>query len=377
MATTLAPNELSRYSRHLLLPEVGKAGQAKLKEGRVLVVGAGGLGSPALLYLAAAGVGTLGIVDFDAVDVTNLQRQVLYGTSDVGKDKTRAAEAHLNDLNPHVRIVRHAERLSSANALTLFAAYDLVVDGTDNFATRYLVNDACVLTGKPNVYGSIFRFDGQASVFCTDEGPCYRCLYPEPPPPGLVPSCAEGGVLGVLPGLIGVVQATEAIKLLLGVGDTLIGRLLLVNALAASFRSVTVRRNPSCPACGTHEISELRDYDAWCGTVAVPDGVPEITPRELAARADRGEPLQLIDVREPHEWELVHVVGARLIPLATLDAEWHTLDATREVFVYCKGGVRSARAVADLRKRGFDRAYSVTGGILRWREEVDDALIAY
>jgi adenylyltransferase/sulfurtransferase len=377
MATTLAANELSRYSRHLLLPEVGKAGQTRLKEGRVLVVGAGGLGSPALLYLAAAGVGTLGIVDFDVIDVSNLQRQVLYGTSDVGKGKTRAAEAHLNDLNPHVRIVRHEERLSSANALPLFTAYDLVVDGTDNFATRYLVNDACVLTGKPNVYGSIFRFDGQASVFCTDEGPCYRCLYPEPPPPGLVPSCAEGGVLGVLPGLIGVVQATEAIKLLLGVGDALVGRLLLVNALATRFRSVNVRRNPSCPACGTREISELRDYDAWCGTVSVPDGVPEISPRELAARASRGESLQLIDVREPHEWELVRVDGARLIPLATLDAEWHTLDATREVFVYCKGGVRSARAVADLRKRGFERAYSVAGGILRWRDEVDADLLTY
>jgi sulfur-carrier protein adenylyltransferase/sulfurtransferase len=377
MATALAPNELSRYSRHLLLPEVGKAGQAKLKDSRVLIVGAGGLGSPALLYLAAAGVGTLGIVDFDVVDVTNLQRQVLYGSSDVGTDKTRAAEAHLNDLNPHVRIVRHTERLSSANALALFAAYDLVVDGTDNFATRYLINDACVLTGTPNVYGSVFRFDGQASVFCTGEGPCYRCLYPEPPPPGLVPSCAEGGVLGVVPGLIGVVQATEALKLLLGVGDTLIGRLLLVNTLTAGFRTVRVRRNPDCPACGTREIQELRDYDAWCGTAPAPHVVPEVTPRELAARAARGEALQLIDVREPHEWELVHVAGARLIPLSTLDAEWHTLDATREVFVYCKGGVRSARAVADLRKRGFDRAYNVTGGILRWREEVDDSLLAY
>ncbi len=377
MASALAPNEISRYSRHLLLPEVGKAGQARLKEARVLVVGAGGLGSPVLLYLAAAGVGTLGIVDFDAVDVTNLQRQVLYGTSDVGTDKTLAAAAHLNDLNPHVQVVRHAERLSSANALALFTAYDVIVDGTDNFATRYLVNDACVLTGKPNVYGSIFRFDGQASVFCTAEGPCYRCLYPEPPPPGLVPSCAEGGVLGVLPGLIGVVQATEAIKLLLNVGDPLVGRLLLVNALAASFRSVRVRRNPACPACGTREVQELRDYEAWCGAALAPDVVPEVTPRELAARAARGESLQLLDVREPHEWEIAHLEGARLIPLAALDAEWSTLDATREVFVYCKGGLRSARAVAELRKRGFDRAYSVIGGIVRWREEVDRSLVAY
>ncbi|MGQ0640395.1 MAG: molybdopterin-synthase adenylyltransferase MoeB [Gemmatimonadaceae bacterium] len=376
MATPLAVNELSRYSRHLLLPEVGKAGQQRLKDARVLVVGAGGLGSPALLYLAAAGVGTLGVVDDDAVDVSNLQRQVLYGTSSVGHHKTAAAAERLGDLNPHVTVVRHAERLSSANALDLFRVYDVVVDGTDNFATRYLVNDACVLTGKPNVYGSIFRFDGQASVFCTDEGPCYRCLYPESPPPGLVPSCAEGGVLGVLPGLIGVVQATEALKLLLGVGDTLVGRLLLVNALAASFRSVRVRRNPACPACGTHEIRALQDYDAWCGAFQ-PEIVPEISPRELAARAARGEAIQLVDVREPHEWELVHVTGARLMPLASLDSEWHTLDATRELYVYCKGGVRSARAVAELRKRGFDRAYSVTGGILRWREEVDSELLAY
>ncbi|HJU73046.1 MAG TPA: molybdopterin-synthase adenylyltransferase MoeB [Gemmatimonadaceae bacterium] len=373
----LTANEVTRYSRHLLLPEVGKQGQARLKESRALIVGAGGLGSPVLLYLAAAGVGTLGIVDDDSVDVTNLQRQVLYGTTDLGRAKTEAAAAHLEDLNPFVRIERHTERLSASNALALFSAYDIVIDGTDNFATRYLVNDACVLTGKPNVYGSIFRFDGQASVFCTDEGPCYRCLYPEPPPPGLVPSCAEGGVLGVLPGLIGVVQATEAIKLLLGLGDTLVGRLLLVNALAASFRTVRVRRNPQCAACGTREIRELRDYDAWCGTHLPADIVPEITPRELAARAARGEGIQLLDVREPHEWELVHVDGARLIPLAQLDAQWHTLDATRELFVYCKGGVRSAQAVSALRKRGFDRAYSVTGGIVRWREEVDDSLLAY
>jgi adenylyltransferase/sulfurtransferase len=375
--TSLAPAELNRYSRHLLLPEVGKAGQEKLAEARVLVVGAGGLGSPALLYLAAAGVGTLGIVDDDSVDVSNLQRQVLYGTADVGTEKTAAAEARLRDLNPHVTIVRHPERLSSHNAVDLFRVYDLIVDGTDNFATRYLVNDACVLTGKPNVYGSIFRFDGQASVFCTDEGPCYRCLYPEPPPPGLVPSCAEGGVLGVLPGLIGVVQATEALKLILGVGDALIGRVLLVNALSSGFRTVRVRRNPACPACGTREITTLRDYDAWCGNSLAAEAVPEITPRELAARVERGENVQLLDVREPHEWELVHVVGARLIPLAQLDAQWHTLDATREVYVYCKGGVRSAQAVATLRKRGFDRAYSVSGGILRWREEVDHSLLAY
>jgi sulfur-carrier protein adenylyltransferase/sulfurtransferase len=369
MATSLAPDEVHRYSRHLLLPEVGRSGQTRLKDARVLVVGAGGLGSPVLLYLAAAGVGTLGIVDFDAVDVTNLQRQVLYGTRDVGRDKTLAAEERVRDLNPGVRVRRHPERLSAANALPLVREYDLVIDGTDNFATRYLVNDACVLTGTPNVYGSIFRFDGQASVFCTEFGPCYRCLYPEPPPAGLVPSCAEGGVLGVLPGLVGMVQATEALKLLLGIGDALVGRLLLVSALDASFRTVRVQKDPRCPACGTREITHLRDYDAWCGGPLAAGAIPEVTPRELAERVARGETLQLVDVREPIEWEFARVAGARLIPLGTLEQEWHTLDATRELFVYCKGGVRSAQAVAQLRRHGFDRAFNVTGGILRWHDE--------
>jgi sulfur-carrier protein adenylyltransferase/sulfurtransferase len=369
VATALAPDEVQRYSRHLLLPEVGKSGQTRLKDARVLVVGAGGLGSPVLLYLAAAGVGTLGIVDFDAVDVTNLQRQVLYGTRDVGRDKTLAAEERVHDLNPGVRVRRHSERLSAANALALFREYDLVVDGTDNFATRYLVNDACVLAGTPNVYGSIFRFDGQASLFCTAQGPCYRCLYPEPPPAGLVPSCAEGGVLGVLPGLVGLIQATEALKYLLGIGESLVGRLLLVNALDATFRTVRVQKNPRCPACGTREITELRDYDAWCGAPLLAGDIPEVTPQELSLRAARGDALQLIDVREPIEWEFARVAGARLLPLGTLENAWDTLDATREVFVYCKGGMRSAQAVAALRRRGFDRVFNVAGGILRWNDE--------
>ncbi|MGQ0537547.1 MAG: molybdopterin-synthase adenylyltransferase MoeB [Gemmatimonadaceae bacterium] len=379
MTATLDREELSRYSRHLLLPEVGREGQERLKQARVLVIGAGGLGSPVLLYLAAAGVGTLGIVDYDAVDVTNLQRQVLYGTGDVGIEKTRAAEGRVRDLNPGVHVERHGERLTAANALALFARYDLVVDGTDNFATRYLVNDACVISGKPNVYGSIFRFDGQASVFCTADGPCYRCLYPEPPPAGLVPSCAEGGVLGVLPGLIGVIQATETIKLLLGVGDPLVGRLLLVDALGANFRTVNVKRNPNCPACGTREIAELRDYDAWCGSAAaLPDvDFPEVTPRELADRLTSGETLQILDVREPHEWEIAHLAGALLIPLADLPRQLQSLEPSRELFVYCKGGARSARAVGILRDHGFQRVYNVAGGITRWRSDVDPSLAGY
>ena len=381
VAPPLERDELLRYGRHLLLPEVAIDGQRTLKSARVLVVGAGGLGSPAALYLAAAGVGTIGLVDFDIVEVTNLQRQLLHGTSDVGRSKLESARDRLRDTNPHVKLELHATRLTSANALTIIREYDLVLDGTDNFATRYLVNDACVLLGKPNVYGSIFRFDGQASVFATADGPCYRCLYPEPPPPGLVPSCAEGGVLGVLPGLVGTLQATEAIKLLLGIGAPLIGRLLLVDALDARFRSVRVRRDPSCPACGTRELTSLVDYDQFCGTAggggAGLDAVPQIEPRELAIRRASGESIQLIDVREPHEWEIGHIAGARLIPLHRLEAAIGELDTSAPIAVYCKGGTRSALATRDLIDAGFRQVWSVSGGILRWSREVDTDIPEY
>jgi adenylyltransferase/sulfurtransferase len=371
VSPTLEREELLRYGRHLLLPEVAIDGQRRLKAARVLVVGAGGLGSPAALYLAAAGVGTIGLVDFDIVEVTNLQRQLLHGTRDVGRSKLDSARDRLHDTNPHVKLELHATRLTAANALTILREYDVVLDGTDNFATRYLVNDACVLLGKPNVYGSIFRFDGQASVFATADGPCYRCLYPEPPPPGLVPSCAEGGVLGVLPGLVGTVQATEAIKLILGIGTTLAGRLLLFDALDAEFRSVRVRRDPSCPACGTRELQSLIDYDQFCGAGVGLDAVPQIEPRELAIRRASGETIQLIDVREPHEWEIGHIDGARLIPLHRLQAALADIDTTAPVAVYCKGGTRSALAARDLLDAGFRQVWSVSGGILRWSREVD------
>ena len=380
-APTLEREELLRYGRHLLLPEVAIDGQRALKAARVLIVGAGGLGSPAALYLAAAGVGTLGLVDFDIVEITNLQRQLLHGTRDVGRLKLDSARDRLHDANPNVKLELHATRLTSDNALTIIRDYDLVLDGTDNFATRYLVNDACVLLGKPNVYGSIFRFDGQASVFAAADGPCYRCIYPEPPPPGLVPSCAEGGVLGVLPGLVGTLQATEAIKLILGIGTPLIGRLLLVNALDAQFRSVKVRRNPLCPACGTRELRELADYEQFCaasgGEAAGLDAVPQIEPRELAIRRASGEAIQLIDVREPHEWEIGRIDGARLIPLHRLGGAIQELDAEAPVAVYCKGGTRSALAVRDLQNAGFRRVWSVSGGILRWSREVDASVPEY
>src|SRR5918999_396451 len=318
----LSNAEILRYSRHLIIPDVGIEGQTRLKAARVLLVGAGGLGSPLALYLAAAGVGHLGLVDFDVVDLTNLQRQVLHGTEDVGRSKLASARERITDVNPHVRLETYETRLTSENALEIMRDYDVVVDGTDNFPTRYLTNDACVLLGKPNVYGSIFRFEGQASVFATADGPCYRCLFPEPPPPGLVPSCAEGGVLGVLPGLIGTIQATETIKLILGIGEPLIGRLLLVDALATRFHTVKLRRDPACPACGTRTIRELIDYEEFCGIRSaaaqqLADAVPEITPLELAERLRRGNDIDLIDVREPHEWEIARIPGARLIPLAT------------------------------------------------------------
>jgi len=381
--TTLAPAELLSYSRHLILPDVGVPGQEKLKAARVLLIGAGGLGSPAALYLAAAGVGTLGLVDFDNVDVTNLQRQILHGTKDVGRPKLLSARERIADVNPHVRLETYETALTSKNALDIISGYDIVVDGTDNFATRYLVNDACVLLGKPNVYGSIFRFEGQASVFALSDGPCYRCLFPEPPPPGLVPSCAEGGVLGVLPGLVGTIQATEAIKLIIGVGQPLAGRLLLIDTLGMKFRTVNVRKDPTCPACGTREIQALIDYEQFCGVRAADAepralaGVVEISPRELQSRLSRGEELQLIDVREQFEWDIARIPNARLVPLATLPDVIDTLDRDREVVVYCKGGSRSRAAASHLADAGFGRVANLTGGILRWREEVDPTLPRY
>jgi adenylyltransferase/sulfurtransferase len=375
----LEPDELRRYGRHLLLPEVGIDGQRKLKRARVLIIGAGGLGSPLALYLAAAGVGTIGLVDFDTVELSNLQRQVLHGTRDVGRRKLDSARDRIADVNPLVRIESHDTRLSAENALAIIGAYDLVVDGTDNFATRYLVNDACVLSGRPNVYGSIFRFDGQVSVFATTDGPCYRCVYPEPPPPGFVPSCADGGVLGVLPGLVGTLQATEALKLLLGIGTPLAGRLLLVDALHGGVRTVRIRRDPACPACGTRQLTSLVDYEAFCGvsTAREPDAdVPRITPQALAARLSAGDDVQVLDVREPHEWELAHLTGARLVPLMALGDALSTLPRDRDLVVHCKVGGRSAKAVRLLRDAGFTRVWNLSGGIDRWRTDVDPSLPA-
>jgi len=377
---SLSRAELHRYSRHLILPDVALDGQERIKAARVLLIGAGGLGSPAALYLAAAGVGTLGLVDFDVVDVTNLQRQVLHGTSAVGESKLESARARIADLNPNVRVETHEIRLTSANALEILREYDVIVDGTDNFATRYLTNDACVILGKPNVYGSIFRFEGQASIFAMPDGPCYRCLFPNPPPPGLVPSCAEGGVLGVLPGIVGTIQATEALKLILGIGDTLVGRLLLIDAMGMRFHTVRVPRDPNCPACGTREIRELIDYDEYCGTpggeMPVRNDVPEITPTELAARLDAKEDFDLIDVREPYEWQLGRLPTARLIPLGQLPAALSTLDSTRDIVVYCRSGKRSADATLELRAAGF-RAVNLAGGILRWSDEIDPSIPKY
>jgi adenylyltransferase/sulfurtransferase len=375
----LSPEELLRYSRHLVLPEVGVEGQRRLKDARVLMVGAGGLGSPVGLYLAAAGVGRLGLVEFDTVDVTNLQRQVLHGTKDVGRRKTDSARDRLADVNPNVEVVAHEGRLTSGNALEILAGYDLVVDGADNFATRFLVNDACVLLGKPDVYGSIFRFEGQATVFCAADGPCYRCLYPEPPPPGMVPSCAEGGVLGVLPGLVGVIQATEAIKLVTGVGEPLVGRLVLVDALRMQFRTVKLRKDPRCPACGTRELRALVDYEELCGTRGPPDetGVPTLTPAELHARRARGDDLDLVDVREPHEWQIGRIEGARLAPLSSFAEALRTIDGARDVVVYCRSGVRSEKAVRQLQAAGHRRVWNLAGGILRWSEDVDPTVPRY
>ena len=378
---SLSRDELSRYSRHLSLPGVGIDGQRALKAARVLIVGAGGLGSPVALYLAAAGVGTLGIVDHDTVDVTNLQRQILHGSADVGRAKLDSARDRLRDLNPHVQVETHDAWLTSANALEIIARYDIVVDGTDNFATCYLTNDACVLLGKPNVYGSIFQFDGQASVFATTDGPCYRCLYPEPPPVGTVPNCAVGGVFGVLPGLVGTIQSTETLKLILGIGDTLAGRLLMIDARSMEFRTVRIARDPTCQACGTRTITRLIDYDAFCGTPALAASadrdVVEITPTMLAERLSRGDDFDLLDVREPHEVQIASIAGARVIPLGTLGVEMGSLSAAREIVVFCRSGVRSAKAVRQLQAAGFSRVSHVAGGILRWSAEVDATVATY
>jgi sulfur-carrier protein adenylyltransferase/sulfurtransferase len=377
----LSSDEILRYSRHLILPEVALEGQQRLKASRVLLIGAGGLGSPLALYLAAAGVGTIGLVDFDVVDVTNLQRQIVHGSKDVGRPKLESARDRLKDLNPHVHVEGYETRLTSENALEIVRDYDIVIDGTDNFATRYLTNDACVILGKPNVYGSIYRFEGQSSVFATEEGPCYRCLYPEPPPPGLVPSCAEGGVLGVLPGLVGTIQATEGIKLLLGIGEPLIGRLLLIDALSMQFRTMRLRKNPNCPACGTREIRELIDYDQFCGIggdpLQDPHGIPEITPAELAAKQQRRDDFDLIDVREPHEWAIAKIPGARLVPLGTFTESLATFDSARDIVVTCKMGGRSAKAVRQLQAAGFKKVWNLAGGILRWSDDVDPTVPKY
>ena len=393
----LSNEEIARYSRHLILPEVGMEGQQKLKAAKVLCVGTGGLGAPLALYLAAAGVGTLGLIDFDVVDESNLQRQIIHSQSTVGKLKVDSAEQMLKGLNKNVSIIKHNTMLTSANALEIFKDYDIIADGTDNFQTRYLVNDACVLTGKPNAYGSIFRFEGQASVFATEEGPCYRCLYPEPPPPGLVPSCAEGGVLGILPGLVGVIQATEVIKLILGIGDPLVGRLLLIDALGMNFRTLKLRKNPNCPACGTHEIKELIDYDQFCGiekptsvrplevsrdkavaAAPVVDGIPQISVEELKKKLDARENIFVLDVREPHEYQIVNL-GAPLIPVGSIESRINELAAHKndEIVIHCKSGGRSQKAALALKAAGFTNVSNLTGGITAWAEKIDPTMPKY
>ena len=378
----LSREEIQRYSRHLIMPEVGMEGQLKLKRARVLTIGTGGLGAPLGLYLAAAGVGHLGLVDFDVVDSSNLQRQVTFTTADVGKPKSEAAKARLSALNPAIDIVSYETRLTSDNALDLFRDYDIIVDGTDNFPTRFLVNDTCVLLGKPNVYGSIFRFEGQATVFGYPGGPCYRCLYPEPPPPGLVPSCAEGGVLGVLPGIVGSIQAMETIKLILGTGEPLVGRLLLFDALAMRFRELKLRRNPDCPMCGEHRtITKLIDYEEFCGirgeeAPAMTDGIPEITATELKRRQDRGEKLFILDVREPHEYQICNLNG-KLIPLGELPRRVNELDSSVEMVVHCRSGKRSADAIHFLQTAGFKKLLNLKGGVLAWADEVDPRMPKY
>ncbi|MCO5177258.1 MAG: molybdopterin-synthase adenylyltransferase MoeB [Thermomicrobiales bacterium] len=376
--------EIMRYSRHLIMPEVALSGQEKLKAAKVLLIGAGGLGAPLGLYLAAAGVGTIGVVDSDVVDVTNLQRQVIYATSDIDRPKLEASAQRLRDLNPHIKIVPYEVRLTSENALEIFKDYDIIIDGTDNFPTRYLVNDACVMLGKPNVYGSIFRFEGQISVFDATQGPCYRCLYPEPPPPGLVPSCAEGGVLGVLPGTVGVMQATEAVKLILGIGEPLVGRLLRYDALGMRFKEYKLRKDPHCPVCGENPtVTELIDYMEFCGVMPEPKPTevvaPEwqITPVELAAKRAAGWNPLVVDVREPHEREIGLIPDSVLIPVGEIPARIHELDSSRDIVLYCRSGVRSARALEQLRTAGFTKLKNLTGGILAWSDDVDSSIPKY
>jgi len=380
----LTTNELARYSRHLILPEVGTEGQQRLKAAKVLCVGTGGLGAPLAFYLAAAGIGTLGLVDFDVVDESNLQRQIIHATPDVGRKKIDSAADKLLELNPALNVVKHETLLTSANALDIIKDYDIVADGTDNFPTRYLVNDACVLLNKPNAYGSIFRFEGQASVFATEEGPCYRCLYPEPPPPGLVPSCAEGGVLGILPGLVGVIQATEVIKLILGKGETLAGRLLLVDSLKMRFRELKLRKNPECPICGTNRtIHALIDYQQFCGITperkedqTEKNGIPQISVKDLKSRIDSGEEIYLIDVREPFEYAIANL-GGKLIPQNDVAQRLGEIDRDREVIVHCKGGVRSQKIAEYLKQQGYQRVINVAGGILAWADQVDPTMKKY
>jgi adenylyltransferase/sulfurtransferase len=384
----LTNDEIKRYSRHLIMPEVGVDGQRRLKAGSVLCIGAGGLGSPAAMYLAAAGVGRIGVVDFDVVDFSNLQRQIIHGTPDVGRSKLASAKDRLQAINPHIDIDTYETSVSSENALQLFAPYDVILDGTDNFPTRYLTNDACVLLGKPNAYGSIFRFEGQASVFATKEGPCYRCLYPEPPPPGLVPSCAEGGVLGVLPGVIGVIQATEAIKLIAQIGEPLIGRFLIYDALRMRFRELKLKKDPEGPVCGTHPtVTKLIDYEQFCGLRPAAEtsnvnqsqtsGGLEITATELKQRLDRGDKLRIIDVREPNEWQINRIPGAELIPLGEVPRRYAELDPEEEIVVQCKMGGRSAKAADFLRSVGFKRVLNLKGGILDWIDKVDPSQPKY
>jgi adenylyltransferase/sulfurtransferase len=383
----LSQEEIARYSRHLIMPEVGIDGQRKLKAGSVLCIGAGGLGSPAAMYLAAAGVGRIGIVDFDVVDFSNLQRQLLHSTADVGRSKLASARDKLHGLNPHIQIDTYETTVTSDNALDLFRPYDVILDGTDNFPTRYLVNDACVLTGKPNAYGSIFRFEGQASVFGTKEGPCYRCLYPEPPPPGLVPSCAEGGVLGVLPGIIGVIQATESIKLILGIGEPLIGRFLIYDALKMRFRELKLRKDPECPVCGTHPtVTKLIDYEQFCGIRPEPAAAQatgagvsdwEITPVDLKKRLDAGDDVLILDVREPNEYQINRIAGSVLIPLGELPRRYAELPKDKDIVAHCKMGGRSAKAMEFLQTVGFKRVKNLRGGILEWIDKVDPSQPKY
>lgn len=379
---TLSNLEVARYSRHLIMPEVGMEGQRKLKAASVLCIGVGGLGSPVALYLAAAGVGRIGIVDFDVVDYSNLQRQIIHGTPDVGRSKLESARDRLAEINPEITVVTHDAMLSSANALDLLSGYDIVVDGTDNFPTRYLVNDACVILGKPNVYGSIFRFEGQASVFATKDGPCYRCLYPEPPPPGLVPSCAEGGVLGLLPGVIGTIQATETVKLIIGAGEPLINRFMIYDALQMRFRELKLKKDPECPVCGENPtVRKLIDYEQFCGVTPKPDAATEgggdATVEQLKARLDRQDSVFVLDVREPQEYQICRIPGSTLIPLGDLPKRLHELEGRDDMIVHCKSGARSAKAVKLLHEAGFKKAKNLRGGILAWIDKVNPSLPKY